>query len=157
MKRGELWIACVVVLIGVGILTLGKGYAQDAEATGKATCSLATLRGTYLFAYDGVQIQGNDQVPYAEAGYEVYDGNGTVNIVVSVSVNGEITRNERLSGTYTVNADCTGTVTFGGFTYHQFIAPDGSQFTFIQANPPEDVTSGFELRGTAKRVGGGAS
>jgi hypothetical protein len=33
-----------------------------------------------------------------------------------------------------------------------FIAPDGSMFTFVRTNP-EFVSSGFELRGTAKRVG----
>src|SRR5215208_3791710 len=50
-------------------------------------------------------------------------------------------------------ANCTGTFTFtNGTRYDQFIAPDGSMFTFVRTNP-EFVTSGSELRGTAKRVG----
>jgi len=54
---------------------------------------------------------------------------------------------------YTVKANCTGTFTFtNGTRYDMFIAPDGSKFTFVRANP-EIVSSGFELRGTAKRVG----
>jgi hypothetical protein len=84
----------------------------------------------------------------------VYDGNGKVTGVQSANFNGEVTRNERFSGTYTVKADCTGTVTFAdGTRYDQFIAPDGSMLTFVQTKPSEFVTAGFELRGSAKRVG----
>ena len=116
-------------------------------------CSEATLHGTYLFAYAGVDITGEDQVPYAGAGYEVFDGNGKVKGVGSGNFNGEVFRNERFSGTYTVKADCTGTITYtDGTRFDQFIAPDGSKFTFVQTKPSERVTSGFELRGTAKRV-----
>ena len=118
-------------------------------------CSEATLHGTYLFALDGVDITGGDQVPYAAAGYEVYDGNGKVKGVSSQNFNGEVFRHE-FSGTYTVKADCTGTVTYPDgepSRYDLFVAPDGSMFTFVGTNPPEQVTSGSELRGTAKRVG----
>ncbi len=153
MKRQGLWIACVVVLIGIGILVGGSGYAQDADGTGKARCSLATLRGTYLFAFDGVVIDGDDQVPFAGAGYEVYDGKGKFEGVASESVNGDINRNVHYSGRYTVKADCPGTFTTEhGFHADQFMAPDGSMFTFILTDPGV-VASGFELRGTAKRVG----
>ena len=154
MKRGGFWVAGVVILIGVGILTVGQGAAQDAAGTGKARCSLATLRGMYLFAGDGVIIEGDDQVPFAAAGYEVYHGNGKVDVVVTVSQNGEITRRVRAAGTYTVSADCTGSSTYPDLHAHfdQFIAPDGSMFTFIQTDPGS-VSAGFEHRGTAKRVG----
>jgi hypothetical protein len=69
--------------------------------------------------------------------------------VFSGNLNGDVTRKEKFSGTYTVKADCTGT-NFEEFDL--FIAPDGSMFTFVQIKPPENVTSGFDLRGTAKRV-----
>jgi hypothetical protein len=154
MKRRGLWAACMVLLVGlVGVLAIGAGNAQDEDAS-EAKCSEATLDGTYLFANDGVEIKGNDQLPFALAGYDVYDGNGKVNTVFSRNVNGKITRNVSLSGTYTVKADCTGTLTFAdGTRYDLFIAPDGSKFTFVQTKPSELVTAAFELRGTAKRVG----
>jgi hypothetical protein len=117
-------------------------------------CSEATLHGTYLFAYAGVDITGEDQVPFAGAGYEVFDGNGKVKAVGSGNFNGEVFRNEPYSGTYTVKADCTGTITYTDDSeYDLFIAPDGSMFTYVRVNSPEQVTSAFELRGTAKRVG----
>jgi hypothetical protein len=153
MKR---YLAALLVVLGlvgvVGVLAVGRGFANDENASG-AKCSEATLEGTYLFAQNGVEIKGNDQRPFAIAGYDVFDGNGEVKGVASGNFNGQTFRNEPLSGTYTVKANCTGTVTFkDGTRFDQFIAPDGSKFAFVRTNP-EFVTSGFELRGTAKRVG----
>jgi hypothetical protein len=69
-------------------------------------------------------------------------------------VNGKVTSKEPFSGTYTVEEDCTGSSTYtDGTRYDTFVAPDGSMFTFVQTKPSEWVTSGFEQRGTAKRVG----
>jgi hypothetical protein len=76
MNRRGLWAAGVVLLVVglVGVLAIGTGYAKD--ETEAAKCSEATLDGTYLFAADGVEIKGNEQLPFANAGYEVFDGNG---------------------------------------------------------------------------------
>ena len=146
----------VVGVVGlVGVVAVGRGFAQNVENAAVAKkCSEATLHGTYLFAYDGFAIQGNDQRPFAVAGYDVFDGNGNVKSVSSFNVNGKITRKEHVSGTYSVNADCTSTATYSdGTHYDQFIAPDGSKFTFVQTKPSEVVTSTLEPQVTAKRVG----
>ena len=149
MKRWGLWAAAAVPLIGGGILAGGAVSAEDAGAK----CSDATLHGMYLFAFDGIGIESRGHVPFAAAGYELYHGDGNVNAVVSYSVNGEITRKARLAGTYTVKADCTGRVTYPDVAQHfdLFTAPDGSAFTFLQTDPGS-VGSGFEPRGTARRV-----
>jgi hypothetical protein len=158
MNRRGLWAACVVLillLVGAGALTnVGAGYAKD-EDTARAKCSVATLDGTYPFAFDGVEIKGNnDQLPFAIAGYAVFDGNGKEKGVVSSNFNGEVSRKEPVSGTYTVKGDCTGTLSFADSSQIDlFIAPDGSMFTFVQTKPSELVGSGFQLRGSAKRVG----
>jgi hypothetical protein len=153
MNRYVAALLVVLALVGlVGVLAVGRGFANDEKASG-AKCSEATLHGTYLFAQNGVEIKGNDQRPFAIAGYDVFDGNGDVKGVASGNFNGQTFRNESGSGTYSVKANCTGTFTFtNGTRYDLFIAPDGSMFTFVRTNP-EFVTSGFELRGTAKRVG----
>ena len=154
MRRRGLWAACVLLLVVgvVGVLAIGAGYAKEESAAAK--CSEATLDGRYLFAADGVEIKGDEQSPFAYAGYEVFDGNGKVNQVFSANVNGKITRNESISGTYTVKADCTGTATYAdGTRFDQFMAPDGNKLTFVQTHPKRFVTAAFEPRGTAKRVG----
>ena len=158
-RRGLFWaggVALILLLVvgAAALTTVGAGYAKD-EDTSRAKCSEATLHGTYPFAFDGVEIKGNnDQVPFAIAGYGVFDGNGKEKSVVSSNFNGEVSRKESISGTYTVKADCTGTLTFAdGSQIDLFIAPDGSMFTFVQTKPSELVGSGFQPRGTARRVG----
>jgi hypothetical protein len=152
MKR--IIVLSTIAALMLGVLTVGAVYANNEDA-GAKKCSVATLHGTYLFAFNGVEIQGNDeQVPFAFAGYAVFDGNGKEKGIASSNFNGEVTRKEPVSATYTVKADCTGTVTYrDGSQIDVFIAPDGSIFTFIQTKPSELVGSGFEPRGTAKRVG----
>jgi hypothetical protein len=146
-------VLSTVAVLMLGILAAGAGYANNNEDAG-AKCSDATLHGRYLFAFDGFKIKGSDKVvPFARAGYEVYNGNGKMKGALSGNVDGEIIRNEPFSATYTVKADCTGTVTYtDGTRYDLFLDPDGTQFTFVQINP-EFVGAGFEPRGTAKRVG----
>ena len=152
------YLAALLVVLGVaglvGVLAVGRGFAED-ENGATAKCSKATLEGTYLFANDGVDVSGNQQVPFAAAGYDVFDGNGKFHSVASVNYNGHVFRKAHDSGTYSVKADCTGTftVTGEGVKFDMFIAPDGSKFTFVQIKPKSEVTSGFEERATAKRVG----
>ena len=139
-----------LVLAGAGsALAAEAGAASDAPVT----CSEATLRGTYLFATNGLTVHGKSQVPFAASGYEVYDGHGHVKDTVSFSVNGKITRHQRLAGTYTVNADCTGTATYADGTHGDlFIAPDGSTMATFSPDPGS-VAANYEPRVTARRVG----
>src|SRR5215216_5850063 len=159
VRRRGLWAACVVLLLGVGVLLVGIGTGSakdggDEDEDAGAKCSEATLNGTYLFAHDGVKIEGKDQGPFAVAGYDVFDGNGHVKSVDSFNFNGQVGRKHHNSSTYTVKADCTGTATYGGgVQVDLFIAPDGSLYTWVEVKSKSDVASGFELRGTAKQVG----
>jgi hypothetical protein len=158
MNRRGLWAAGVVLLLVglVGVLAIETGYAKD--ETEAAKCSEATLKGTYPFAQNGVEIKGNsEQRPFALAGYDVFDGDGGVKGVASGNFNGEVFRKDPFTGTYTVKANCTGTVTFrgvGGATTHGdiFIAPDGSMFAFVGTDP-ESVGASIDEQVTAKRVG----
>jgi hypothetical protein len=162
MKR---YVAALLVVLGVvglvGVLAGGAGYAEDNgdngdngdENASRAKCSEATLDGTYLFAFDDVEINGNEQLPAALAGYDVFDGNGHVKTVVSANLNGQIIRNKHHGGKYSVKADCTGTYRTGPTEVQDlFIAPDGSQFTFVWVSPKSVVATGVEERATAKRV-----
>ena len=165
MNRKGLWAGGValilVVVVGATALlltTVGAGYAKNEDASSRAKCSVATLNGTYLFAQNGVEIKGNsEQRPFALAGHDVFDGDGGVKGVASGNFNGEVFRKDPFTGTYTVKANCTGTVTFrgvGGATTHGdiFIAPDGSKFAFVGTDP-ESVGASIDSQVTAKRVG----
>jgi hypothetical protein len=149
-------VGTLVLLMPLALTGTGGALAADAGATpdaAAATCSEATLRGTYLFANEGFAVRGKVQVPFANAGQEVYDGRGNVRAVSTFSTNGKITRFDHTTGKYTIKPDCTGSVSYAdGTRYDQFVAPDGSQLVFVETNPGT-VAAGFEPRVTARRVG----
>jgi hypothetical protein len=71
---------------------------------------------------------------------EKYDGNGKVKALISANFNGDVVRHESIPGTYTVKADCTGTVTYGPKeALDLYIAPNGSMVTFVQIKPSDAV------------------
>jgi hypothetical protein len=125
-----------------------------AGAAATATCDEGTLRVTYMWADNGVDVTGK---PFAGAGYEYYDGNGNTEGVVSSNFDGQITRRAPLQGTYKVNPDCTGRSTYPGdveYKYDLFIDPGGDRFTWVQTKPRRsEVVSGILKRVTLQRVG----
>jgi hypothetical protein len=144
MKRTGLPIAGVITLIGISLLVGVQGFAQGAAPESTRPCSEATLSGMYLFAAadSGVAI----------AGYDDFDGNGKVNAVAARGGQGENTANATATGTYTVNTDCTGTMSFAdGTHFNLFIAPDGSMFSYVQTDSGTSV-AGIGPRGSTKRV-----
>ena len=149
-------IGTFALLLPLALAGVGSALAAEDDAATDAaaqTCSEATLHGTYLFAYQGFTVSGNDQGPFAVAGSEVFDGLGNVRSVSTFNVNGKITQLARVDGRYTVNADCTGSTIYSdGTRYDDFIAPDGSIHVFVQTNPERIVAAGFEPRAMARRV-----
>jgi hypothetical protein len=97
MKRRGLGAVCVILLVGVGVLAVGAGFAKDENAA-EAKCSEATLDGRYLVAQNGVVVKvkkpqfPGPRGPFAVAGYEVFDGNGNVEGTFSFNFNGLYTR-----------------------------------------------------------------
>jgi hypothetical protein len=137
---------------------VNQNVADDeaaARAAARVTCDVGTLRGTYLGANDGVNTERPHKGPYAAAEFQWFDGNGHTEGVFSANSSGNITGKDEFSGTYTVDADCTGTVTLTDDTeYRLFIHPEGNMFTWVQTKSPQYVVSGVEQRVTLKRIGG---
>ena len=87
------------------------------RAQTQPVCSNATLNGRYVFEADGKRIALNllglvtlEQSVETE-GFVTLDGNGNVtssNIAIQVDGQNSINKD---SGSYTVNADCSGTLT----------------------------------------------
>ena len=106
-----------------------------------APCSNATLEGRFLFTEAGFEPNEGKLVPFAITGYQD-NANGAAEGVATYIVNGEINPPEPYSGTYSVNADCTGTAT----EFNLVSTPDGRMHTFVQTKPPGVVASGIALR-----------
>ena len=135
MKRIGLWVAIGIgIFLTVGLIIVKQGYTEEKDHA--PSCTLKTLKGTYQFATTGYNIV--DSVPQPIAIVEVIDvnGDGTLNVpAVTLSANGTILRFADVGGSYTVNEDCTGTITFVTDVHLDiFIAPNGKEFDLIQTD-----------------------
>ena len=143
-------------VIGVGPGRRGERVRRRGQhGAGRRRCEVLRGHATrdVLFANDGLALSGNDQIPFANAGVDVYDGNGHIRSIYTISINGKISRFIRVTGTYNVKSDCTGTARYSdGTRYDQFVAPDGSQIVFIETNRGT-VDAASEVRVSANKVG----
>ena len=110
----------------------GSGFRPAVE---RRTCSERTLRGSYVFSASGFNIVGGVQQPKAIVEVIVFHGDGTLEVpAATVSLNGVIVRSSQSVGTYTVEDNCLGTITFNGPTYDMFLSRDGDDISMIQTN-----------------------
>src|SRR6266513_1272611 len=77
-----------------------------------------------------------------------FNGDGTlVSPFATVSINGTIIHSSGSPGTYTVNTDCTGTLSFtGGASFDIFVDKGGKDLWMIQSGPGSPVFEGAVTR-----------
>jgi len=150
MKRLGPWAIGVGAMVSLGLFTVQQAYSG--QQGGPTTCSLATLKGLYMFAQSGYQPVGGSLVPLGVTGKDVFHGNGAFDSLATLSIGGTIVPGDAAPGTYTVNSDCTGTATVHmtpptpDVHLDIFIQPDGGQFFTIETD------AGTVLSGTIQRV-----
>src|SRR5438876_6868651 len=106
-------------------------------ALADSNCTLKTLRGSYYFAANGYNMVAGIAQPKAIVEVIDFKGDGTLSVpAASRSVNGVIARSPAGgTGSYTVEAGCTGTIAFdGGPSFDIFISPKGEKLWMIQSN-----------------------
>ena len=102
----------------------------------------ATLSGTYMLRGGGTIVGVG---PVTVVGWLTYDGKGSVvKASMTASVNGTISTFP-ISGPYTVNSDCSGSVEPSGQHYSFVVSPDGKSVDWIETDPGT-VSSGTEVR-----------
>ena len=138
MKSAGLWAMKIGLVIFLGISAVEQGYADEREHA--TTCSLATLKGRYLFAASWTSFPPavKQLTLLARVGYRIFNGDGTGTIIATTSDNGVVTTPDAHADlSYTVNADCTGTYTVlvpGAPTAEIFVAPNGEEFVAIETS-----------------------
>ena len=124
--------AKAITLVAVFTLALTAGPAAKAAESG---CSNATLRGTYSDQDTGTIVGVG---PFAGVNVDRFDGKGKITISGMSSLNGSVSAGLE-TGTYQVNADCTGTytVTGGGLTIDAFFVIDhaGNELQIVITDP----------------------
>ena len=129
--------AATVAIGGVRLVgTSGHGNGSGQAEAARGTCTERTLDGSYVFSASGFNIVGGVQQPKAIVEVIVFNGDGTLDVpAATVSLNGVIVRSLHSVGTYTVEDNCSGTITFNGPTYDMFLSKDGDDISMIQTNP----------------------
>lgn len=115
---------------------------QVANAAPLCPLGNATLHGTYIVAGSGIATGIG---PATAVGEVTFDGRGNSNATFTASFNGTI-QTITVSGTYTVNPDCTGTHVEESSHYFFVASPDGNQTNWIE------VDSGVVFSGTVVRL-----
>lgn len=115
-----------IVKTGVALSSAVVLWSSSALAADE--CSAKSLKGHYTYWLQGADAAGK---AYAEVGQEHYDGAGNVVSQIAVAGSGKVQDDK---ATYTVNSDCSGTVTYASdSSYIIFVAPDGDSFVFSSA------------------------
>ena len=154
MKRASLWMIGIGIFITVGLITVEQGYTEERDHA--STCTLATLKGRYLFVSPGTLLPAafgiTELTPSDAAGFHLFNGDGTGTDIVTFSLGGEtVVENGVVPISYTVNADCTGSFTVtNGPSFGIFIAPNGESFAAIATDPPGNQGSHIARRVSRK-------
>ena len=134
----KLFASCALVVITFAL-------APQVLNAADAQCPLgnATLHGTYVVSGTGT-IVGVGLI--AAVGEHTWDGRGNTSASNTISVNGTILKGVRVTGTYTVNPDCTASLAESDGSHYDFVvAPDGNTATWIKTDDGAVVT-GTEVR-----------
>jgi hypothetical protein len=103
----------------------------------------ATLHGSYTVFGTGTIVGVG---PVTVVGVNTWDGQGNTTATYTASVNGNIYPGVSVTGSYSVNPDCTGSVSESDGSHYNFVAlPDGNGTTWIQTDAGT-VISGTEIR-----------
>jgi hypothetical protein len=152
------WKLAALVLVAVGLTAIGGGNAKPRPEGDGKVCANAILDGAYQWNAAGYvlgqnPVNGNvgDFQPLVEASFAVFDGHGTItNLVSTDNVSGGGSFTLTGTGTYSVNPDCSGDLTFnitgGGSTnLHLVIHRDGENLDYVHTDP------GVIIAGTMKK------
>jgi len=125
--------ACALVSL-VAAMALGTSATAGAEADGQV-CSVHTLRGLYLWTFDGYANLGGNLVPKAVMQGTRFNGDGTtINAFGTVNIGGTVIIDATGGvGTYTVAADCTGTLSItDGPSFNMYVGPGAQKLWITQ-------------------------
>lgn len=140
MKKPALLAAASCILVAG---TSFDSFAAPAEPS-SAYCSLKTLKGSYAYSIQG--YRGGQA--YASSGLFAFDGAGKVTILYTSSIE----RKQLITtGTYTVDGDCSGSMTLAAATVvnNFYLSPSGDRFNFVRVSD-DDVIGTEALRVSQK-------
>jgi hypothetical protein len=155
MIVSSLAVACALLYLAAA-MTLGTPSTARATEWIQQGCNVGMLRGLYLWTFDGYAKLGGNLVPKAVMQGLRFNGDGTTfNPFGTVNIGGTIIFDATGGpGTYTVAADCTGTLTPApgiSPTFNIYVGPGAQQVWTLETSNPNPAAIGVSV-GTATRV-----
>lgn len=98
------------IVLTVFVAALSLSLAPVASAQGHRACSNAVVAGTWGYTETGTVIGPTGPISVAAVGSYTFDRAGSFFGAQSSSTGGKVSQDTK-EGTYTVNADCTATLT----------------------------------------------
>ena len=126
----------LMLILLAAVTVLMKGTLSAAEGNAQDTCTLKTIKGTYLFQAHGVVLSDGEARVYVEAGTWTLDGKGNATGVFSASIGGvPIATQEAFTATYQQEAGgvFTALAPVGNATlaFHLYTTPAGKTMTYF--------------------------
>jgi hypothetical protein len=143
---------CAVVCL-VAVIAVGTSATTGAAASGRV-CSVGTVRGLYMWTFDGYQNVGGNLLPKAVMQGTRFNGDGTTfNAFGTVNIGGFIIIDATGGvGTYTVEENCTGTISItNGPSFNMYVGPGAQQLWTTQIGGGAGAGTGLGV-GTATRL-----
>jgi len=141
-------LAALVIATTMSKHTLRPVYAS----TG---CTDATLTGNYAFNFSGFGTRGSNpkgnELPVGAVGVFTFDGAGNHSSSFTLVQNAVVSTGNTASGIYSVNSDCTGSITWtggpaAGVTFNIAVNGGGSEFFGIETDPTAGITATFDAK-----------
>jgi hypothetical protein len=127
------------------LLTFSQHVIPKVQAHETDGCSVASLNGAYGLVLKG-EVFG--QGPIVAVGVSTFDGKGHFVADQTVNLNGNVVQ-APLTGTYTVNRNCTGIADVVGTGLHSFvIVAGGKEMDLMDNNNAEVLTIHFTKVGS---------
>lgn len=129
---------CVPALALACGLAAVPAHAQNERARG---CTNASLRGNFAFTARGTTLASLGLPAaltgaFASSGTATFDGAGHFSLTATSSFNGVVQGPATVTGSYSVNSDCSYTSqASNGATFRAVIADNGRQLLILQTNP----------------------
>ena len=142
------------LLCVIAVLTALTGTKEFKLHANPPACSLAILQAGYAAGTTGlINTSGNPQdirirtfAPFAEAALFVFDGRGNLSGTSTVNFAGVVTP-VTFTGTYTVNTNCTGSLTLGagdnGTIHRDLVITDGGKEVEFVSTDSGVVVAGY--------------
>jgi hypothetical protein len=146
MKPGSTFrsVVCAAALALCPLAVRAKEYNNR-------VCTNASLRGDFGYAAQGTTLPALGLQPvltgmFASGGYAHFDGQGHFTLTATSSFHGMIQGPATVTGTYSVNSDCSYTSqASNGVTFRAVIVDEGRELLILQ------TTSGVVITGTAQK------